>query len=245
MSQIYLTKSITASSSSTLGSFSSGTVTTTYTSGVAATITTTGANATQLDTARRIIFWSSAAASDSLVINLTGTSESGATISETIVGSSAAGAARATTQDFASLTSVSFSSTPNVKINIGTNTQAGTAWKIFDQNIETFNFSATIAFNSTISTTLANLELTNDDPTNTVKAPARFLSTSPTLQVPFTPTTFISQTAGSTLLSTANASQTTPAFGNITTAAAAWRITLTSSSSTAGSLQATGLQLGV
>lgn len=241
MSQVYLTKTITASSSNTLGSYSTAT-TTVYTSG--ATVTTTGV---ALDTARRIIVWSSAAASDGLLITLTGTSESGATISEILTGSSAAGSTKVTTQDFLTVTSVSFSSQNPLGaiIHVGTNTQAGTPWKMFDQNIETFNFSAQISFNSTISTTLANLELTNDDPTNTVKAPARFLSTSPTVQVPFTPSAFITSQTGSTALSTANASQTAPAAGTITNVAAAWRITLTSSSSTAGSLQATGLQLGV
>lgn len=247
MGQIYISKALTASSSNTLGSFSTATVTA-YTSGAGATIgTSSGATATTLDTARRIIVWSSAAASDGLRITITGLSESGATISETIVGSSAAGSVKTTTQDFLSITSVSFSSqnTLGAAIHFGTNTQGGTPWKIIDQGTpEPLNFSMALTFNSTISTTLANLEVTLDDPTNTIPAPPRFLSTAPTVQVPFTPVSFIQAFTGSTALSTANAAQTAPAFGTITSNIAAWRLTLTSSSSTAGGLQATAMQYG-
>jgi hypothetical protein len=246
VSQILISKSITASSSNTLGIFSSATTATTYTSGVSFSIgTTSGSVATNLDTSRRIIVWSSALASDSLLITVTGRNDSGASISEIIHGSTVAGTPIATTQDFLSVTSVSFSSLPNAAIHFGTNTQAGTPWKMFDTNIEQFNFSMQMTFNSTISTTLTNLELTLDDPTQTVSQGARFLSSTPTIQVPFVPISFIPALTGSTALSTANASQTAPAFGNITAPAIAWRATLTSSSSTAGGVFINAMQYGV
>jgi hypothetical protein len=248
MLQTYLTKSLAASSSNFLGTFSSAT-TTLYTTGATASVATaSGAAATALDTQRRIIVWSSALDMSGLLVTLTGANDAGQAVTETIAASTAAGTTRQTTQDFLTITSVSFSSANpiNAPIHIGTSTQGGTGWKVVDAIADSaFNFNLSLTFSSTISTTLANLELTLDDVTQTIKSPPRVLSTASSVVVPFTPANFIATTVGATALSTANASQTVPAVGNITAAFAAWRLTLTSSSSTAGSLQATGLQTGV
>lgn len=181
-----------------------------------------------------------------LLIRVTGTNDGGDVITETVTGSTTAASPRATTQDFLTITSVSFSSQNpiNGPIHIGTNTQAGTPWTVTDLYRNPFNLSVALSFNSTLAATLANFEVTLDDITQIDTPLPKTLSTSPTVVVPFVPTYFIPQVAGSTYISTAAASGGS-ALGNLTAACAAWRITLTSASSTSGGVFATGVQAGV
>jgi hypothetical protein len=234
-----LNKSITTSSSGMLGFFSSQTVL--YTSGSSAQIgTSSGAVASLLDTGRRIIFWSSAAASDSLIITLTGVSDSGDAVTERILGSSAAGSIRTTVQDFQSVTSVTFSSSLNVRMNMGTSSRAGTPWITTNSWANPFDMAVQLTFTAT-GTASANFECTLEDITQTVPGPNKLLSSSNPQIVPWYPTPFISQTPGSTFVSTAIDAVTT---ANFTSPISAWRVTLISSSSNASQLGVSVLQTG-
>ena len=238
--QTTLNKSITTSSSGMLGFFSSQTVL--YTSGSSAAIgTSSGSVATTLDTGRRIIFWSSAAASDSLTITLTGLSDSGDPVTERIIGSSAAGSLRTTVQDFQSLTSVTFSSSLNVRMNIGTSSRAGTPWITTNSWATPFDLTAVLTQTSTANGVSANFECTLEDITQTIPGPNKVLASSNPVIVPWYPTPFISQIAGSTFVSTAIDATT---VANFTTPIAAWRVTLVSSSSNASQLGVSVLQAG-
>lgn len=238
---ITLNKSITTSSSGMLGWFSSGTVL--YTSGSSAAIgTSSGSVATLLDTGRRISVWSSAAASDSLIVTITGVSDGGDVVTESILGSSAAGAVRTTQQDFQSITSITFSSSLNVRMNIATSSQAGTPWITTNSWANPFDLTAIITLTSTANSAKANFECTLEDITQIgVQGPNKLLSSSNPRVVPWYPTPFISQVAGSTYVSTAIDAVTT---GYFTSPISAWRVTLTSSSSNAAQMGVSVLQAG-
>jgi hypothetical protein len=237
---IVLNKSVTTSSSGMLGFFSSGTVL--YTSGSSAQIgTSSGAVATTLDTGRRIIVWSSAAASESLIITLTGLSDSGDVVTEKLLGSSAAGTLKTTVQDFASVTSVTFSSSLNVRLNLGTSSRAGTPWITTNSWADPFDMAVALTFTAT-GTASANFECTLEDITQIgTPGPNKLLSSSNPQIVPWYPTPFISQTPGSTFVSTAIDAITT---ANFTNPISAWRVTLISSSSNAAQLGVSVLQAG-
>src|SRR6516165_2576275 len=238
--QQVLTKTLTTSSSGMLGFFSSGAVL--YTSGSSAAVgTSSGSVGTLLDTGRRIIVWSSAAASDSLTITLTGLSSGGDLMSETIVGSSAAGSVRTTVQDFYQVTAITYSSSLNVRMNVGTSSRAGTPWITANIWATPFDLTAVVTTTTSSNSILTNFECTLDDITQTVPSPSRSWSSNQALTVPFYPAPFISQSAGSTFVSSTGG---LIASGNITTPISAWRITLTSSSSNAGTVGVTVLQSG-
>jgi hypothetical protein len=242
--QQFLTKTLTTSSSGFLGLYSSGaTNPTAYTSGATAAITTSsGSVATNLDTGRRIVVWTSSIASDNMLITLTGLASNGLSpMSETIRGSCAAGITNTTVQDFYNLTSITMSSAPTAGVHFGTSSRAGTPWMVTNTWATPFDLTVNITMSSTINSLLANFETTLEDITqDTIPGPTKFLSSSPTVQVPYYPTPIILQVAGSTFVSTVIDAQT----ANITTPIAAWRVTLTSSSSTAGSMAVSVLQSG-
>lgn len=239
MQQISLSKVITASSSLTLGAYSTA-ATTAYTSGVGYAI----GSGSSLDTGRRITVWSSAADASGLRITITGRSEENDALVETIVGSTTGGAPRSTVQDFAYVDSVTFSSQNPLGaiVHIGTSSQAGTPWKTVSLWANPFNLSVGVTLSATTNSVKTNFECTLDDITQTIPTAAPKTLSSATTVVPFYPTPFIPQVAGSTVLSTAIDAFT---VGNLTAAVAAWRVTLTSSSSTAGVAGITAVQAGV
>jgi hypothetical protein len=240
---LVLTKSLSASSSNFLGSFSSA-APALYSSGAVASVgTSSGATATPLDTQRRITVWSTAADQSSLLITLTGLSDGGRPVVETITGSTAANTAtRTTQQDFRSITSISFSSAPiEGAIHIATSSRGGTPWIAADTWRNPFNLSAAITMTATGNTMSANFECTLEDITQATVPSPKFLSSASSIAVPYFPTPFIPQIAGSTFISTAIDSIT---MGSLTAPISAWRVTLTSSSSTAGMMRAIGLQAG-
>jgi hypothetical protein len=241
--QITLTKSLVASSSLALGLFSSA-GTTAYTTGSSASVgTSTGAIATQLDTGRRIAIWSTAADMSGLLVTLSGLTSGGDALVETVLGATASGVVRETKQDFAVVNSVSFSSQNPIAaaLHIATSSHGGTPWITTNTWRNPFNLAAQISLTSTANSMSANFECTLDDITQTVPQPVRTVSSTPTTVVPWYPAPFISQIAGSTFISTAIDAVT---VGNITTPIAAWRVTLTSSSSTAGTMGVAVLQSG-
>lgn len=241
MQPITINKSLATSSSGLLGFFSSQTVQ--YTSGSSAQIgTSSGAVATNLDTGRRITVWSSALASDSLAITITGVSSNNNSVIETILGSCAAGVVRTTVQDFYKVNSITFSSSLNVKMNVAVSSKGGTPWIITDTWRNPFDMMASITLTSTANSVLANFECTLEDITQSaVPGPTKYLASSNQTVVPWYPTPFISQISGSTYVSTTGDAVTT---ANFTAPISAWRVTLTSSSSNAAQMAVTVLQSG-
>jgi hypothetical protein len=184
-----------------------------------------------LDTARRIIVWGST--SIATPITITGISEGGFTVSETIFGSTTAGTATETTVDFLQLTSVSISTAGVTSTGwyVGTSSHAGTPWKLVDfwPNPPSVNFQLT----PSSSIVAVSLEYTFDaisypwiNPTSTSTG------TNWRSGAPFPIVSSVGSTA------TAVTQSVLPFTPH------AWRITLTSCSSQVGSAWATVIQSG-
>ena len=214
MQPVYVSKNLIAASSTGIGTISSA--------GVVSTL-----NSSSLGTGRRIAVWGST--SVATTFQITGTSEFGSVISETITGSSI-GTEVATTQDFLTVTAVTPGSTAITSTTgyIGTNTQGGTPWQVVD----TWRNPTGLGFNVTPTTTgiVASLEVTMDYPS--YNRQTSLWAGNNTLTGP-RPT-----------ISTACSSVTAATNGNIAYPLAAWRITLTSTSSGAGTVNATVIQSG-
>lgn len=219
MQPIYVSKTLTAASSNGLGSVST-----------AATSVVT-VNSSLLDTGRRLVFYSTGDAS-SLTLTFTGNGEGrGATFSEAVVGSTAAGIAATTLSDFTQLTAVAISSNANIPILIGTSSVGGTSWKVVDYSIRSnpAALGAGLTFSSSAAGLTASIEMTMDDVTGAYP--------SPNFTVPrvFTSTSHV-----------VNAS--TNSWGvvnndiNTIVPIAGWRLTITSSGT--GTVYATVLQSG-
>ena len=219
MQPIYVSKSLVTASSTGLGSVSS------------ATPPVVTLNTSQLDTARRISLSATAAFNATFV--LTGTREGGGKMVETVIGASVAGAV-SSLQDFLTLSSVSVSSALGIPISIGTNTTGGTVWKVTDWTKNPMMLSMAVTFSSTANSMTASADFTLDDPTGTYSDPDNPGNLAPDV---FTSTSIVSVT-GPTLLPVA-----ADAFGT-GYPVAAWRLTITSSSSTAGTVYATVMQAG-
>jgi hypothetical protein len=240
---ITITKSLVASSSLALGLFSSA-ATTAYTSGSSAQIgTSSGAVATALDTGRRIALWSTAADMSGLLVTISGQSSAGRSMVETVAGATASGRVRETIQDFYQVNSITFSSLNPIgaAMHVATSSHGGTPWITTDTWRTPFDLSAVITLSATGNSMSANFECCVDDISQTVPQQIRTISSDGLTPMPWYPLPFISQTPGSTFISTAIDALT---MGNITTPIAAWRVTLTSSSSTAGALGVSVLQSG-
>lgn len=223
MQPIYVSKLLGAASSNGLGSIST-----------AATPVIT-LNTSQMDTGRRVVFWSTAADTSSLTLTFTGYGESRSiAFSESVKGStSGAGTLATTTSDFISLTAVSYSSAPNVAINIGTSTTGGTQWKLTNWHITPAMFSAAVTFSSTAAAATGTLELCVDDVTGTYLDPDK---------QSLVPDVFVSS-AFSAVSSNTLAGLSIDTYG---TGApfAAWRLTVTSTS-TSTTVYATVMQAGI
>lgn len=181
-------------------------------------------NTSSLGTARRIVVWGSTSVSGTWTI--TGTNATGLPLSETVSGSTT-GAAVATTQDFLTVTAVSAPTFVSTNGYVGTNTQGGTSWN----PIKSWANPVNVGFNvtPTTSSVIASLEYTMDYPSySTVSG---WSGQNPT-------------TGPAATISTACSSVTAATAGNIGFPFAAWRVTLTSSSSGSGSVNASVLQSG-
>jgi hypothetical protein len=186
-----------------------------------------------LDTARRITVASASLSGPSYVV--TGLNQAGNVISETIVPSTTVVSIATTTQDFIRVTSVSLSSAISANSSggfiIGTNTQGGTPWAPINTVVDPTAVSFQLQITAPSTLVAASFETTFDYPsydlrTNTWGGGA--------------PTTGPRATISS-LGSTVTSSGTT---GLISAPIAAWRVTVTSSSSSAGSVLASVLQSG-
>ena len=219
MQPIYVSKNLIAASSNGIGSISTA---------VPSVVTL---NTSSLGTGRRIVFYSTADAS-SLTLTFKGYGENSltTTFSEAVIGSTASGIAATTTADFIQLSSVAFSSNVNIPIMIGTSSVGGTVWHLTDWYINPGIICGRLTFTSSANGVTARYEVTLDDPTRTYPNPD------------FTvPNVFNSTSPVGTFAST-NSMGVLCVDGNVGSPCAAWRMTMTSSSSGAGSAYGTVFQ---
>ena len=222
MQPIYVSKTLNAASSNGIGSISTA---------VPSVVTL---NTSALDTGRRIVFYSTADAS-SLTLTFTGIGDSRTTsFSEAVAGSTASGIAATTTSDFSKLSSVTASSNANIPILIGTSSVGGTQWKLTNwQGNAPMQVGAALVFSTSANGVTGRIDMTMDDVTGVYPNP---VTSVPTV---FNSTGHIG-TAGST-----NSWGILNHDGQVLTPIAAWRLTITSSSSGAGTVTATVMQAGI
>lgn len=222
MAPTYIIKSLTLASSRGVAIISSN-------QSSASTI-----NSSNLGTARRISYFSSVSADNSAVLfTLTGTNQGGAIISEVIRGSTATALVQ-TSQDFLTVTSVVASCTVNAIANFGTSSLGGTPWYVVDTTRNPMAIAAGITFSTSANSMSAVFDVTLDDVTRTFP--------NPSLSVP---SVFNSTSGLGVAVSTNSWGLINNGNGNITAPIAAWRLTITSSSSGSGSISATVIQSGI
>lgn len=214
MLPINVSKYLPTGSTNAVGTFSSAGV---VTLGTGATFTT----------GRRVIVVGSSALG--ATVKITGLSESGTPISESVASSTTPGTAVQTTQDFLSVTAVTVSCAQASTTGfIGTSSQGSTPWYISDLTRNPINFEFYVRPTSTGVT--ATLEYTFDYPSYDVQGGLWNTQNS---------------TAGPiAIASTVITALATAGFENKTIPLAAWRIVLTSSSSAAGGVAGTVIQSG-
>lgn len=221
MQPIYVSKTLGAFSSNGIGSISTA---------VPSVVTI---NTSNLDTGRRIVFTSTADAS-SLTLTFTGKGESrNASFSESVKGSTASGVNATTTSDFISLSSVTISSNANIPILIGTSSAGGTQWKLTNWQIAPLVVGAALTFSSTAAAATGSIEFTMDDPTQVYPNPS-----SAAVPAVFTSTSHVSTPCSTNSWGIVNND------GQAQTPIAAWRLTVTSTS-TSTQVAATVLQAGI
>ncbi len=223
---IYVSKNLVAASSTGIGTLSSASP------GVATL------NTSNLGTQRRVTIWSTGATLASASFTVTGTREGGGAVQETITGPTS-NTAVATTQDFLTVTSVSASSVITNQATIGTNTQGGTAWNPANLHVTPQEIGCALVFSSTANSMTASMEFTFDNPTITSAGVVAGGLPAPVNSVPVS------------VISTAFSSATSNTWGRLNVAGSAtvpigwWRMTLTSSSSGAGTVNAAVIQAGI
>lgn len=220
MQPVYLNKALNAASSNGIGSVSTA---------VPSVVTV---NTSLLDTGRRIVFTSTGDAS-TLTLTFVGKIEGGQTLTEAVKGSTATGINATTVSDFVSITTISISSNANIPILVGTSSVGGTPWKVCDYFAPSVpSLAGGIVFTTSANSMTGSIEMTMDDPT--------LVTTISTKQVPsvFVSTSHISTPCSTTSFGFVNND------GNTVMPIAAYRLTLTSSSSQAGSINAVILQSG-
>ncbi len=219
MLPITVSKFLAAASSTSVGSISTA---------AGGTVTLSCAT---LDTARRISVFSASLSGP--IYTITGLNETGNQITETITPSTTVVSAATTTQDFKKVTSVVLScaiTNSSGGLLIGTTTQGGTPWTPVDTTRNPINVSFAIDITSPSTVVVASFEVTNDYPTYD-QVSRLWGGASPTRG----PQPTISSLGSSVTLDT---------FGLVTVPFAAWRVTITSSSSGAGSVSASVVQSG-
>src|SRR5262245_44078618 len=147
---VYVSKNLIAASSNGIATFSSG-------------ATSATVNSSSLGTARRIQIAASSGSESAATFTITGTNQTGQTISETVTGPTS-NVAVATTQDFLTVTSVISSSAINSQVIVGTNTQGGTPWQGVNLGISPCQIAGTMTFSSTANSMAAQIDMTMDYP---------------------------------------------------------------------------------
>lgn len=219
---IYLSKSLAAANSTNLGTISTAATPVVTLSGIT------------LDTARRIqIISTSSGDTSGTTFRITGTRQGGGTLVETISGTTNSTIPFSTTQDFLTVTAVTVtagSSPVPTPLTIGTNSVGGTLWQSVNYAHSPVNIGVGITYSTTVTPLLGRIEFAFEDPTNTIMAPLTSVGT---------PIPFIS-TAFSTAANTNTA-------GYINLPISCWRLTITSTSSSATppTVYATAVSAGV
>jgi hypothetical protein len=199
-----------------------------------ATTPVTTLNTSALDTARRVAIFSTAG-STSMAVTVTGIIEGGGTKTEVIIGSSTANFQSNSVWDYISLTSVVTSSAPNIIVNIGTSSQAGTPWKLVDGNKTPQDLSGYITLSTSANSMSGRFDITLDDPTGITGRAS-----------PVTvPTVFNSTSVVGAQCSTNTLGPLNVDAAGIMFPVAAWRLTITSSSTSAGTVSGAVMQTGV
>jgi hypothetical protein len=111
-----------------------------------------------LDTPRRVLI-TSAGNDSGITFTVVGTNYSGAALTETVTGINIG--AVATSQDFATVTSVTHTGTVAGAITIGTNGVGSTPWFVVDREQDPMNFGLCVVVSGTVTYTV---EYTYDDP---------------------------------------------------------------------------------
>lgn len=224
----YVSKNLVAASSTGIGTISS------------ASPAVTALNSSQLDTQRRISIFSASASLAGFTFTVVGTREGAGTVRETITGPTS-NVAVATAQDFLSVTSILASCAPIATPAIfGTNTTGGTPWQGINLDISPIQVGGAMTFSSTANSLTASVEYTMDNvflpPPAQVPGGIPYpINTVPTI---FTSTTFSSRTSNNADGINVVGTATLIPFQ-------AWRMTLTSSSSGAGSVNMSVIQAGI
>lgn len=217
MLPVYLTKNLGTGSSTGVGTFSSG--------GTVTLSTVTAA--TNFATGRRLLIWGSSALG--ATVKITGLSEGGTPISESVASSTVVGGSAETTQDFASVTAITVScAVASTAGYIGTSSRGGTPWYVVDPTRNPMNVE--FSLNPSSTSILASLEYTLDYPSYNVQQGVWNTANSTSGPAP--------------TISSLGSSVTALTAGLINFPISAVRVLLTSSSSAAGTINATILQSG-
>lgn len=223
---VYLSKNLVAASSTGIGIISSAGVVT--------------LNTSKFDTQRRVTIWSTGATLASATFTVVGTREGAGIVTETITGVTS-NAAVATTQDYLSVTAVSVSSVITNQATLGTNTQGGTPWQSVNLHITPVQIGGAIVFTSTANGVIGQIDLTMDNP---------FLA--PPAQVPGglpypinAPPAVFTSTAFSSATNSNDIDGVNVIGTGLLVPITAWRLTITSSSSGAGTVNFTAIQAGI
>jgi hypothetical protein len=221
MQPIRVTKVLAAASSTGIGTFSSGGV-----------VTLANSGGVTLDTARRVIVWGSSAVEAPILI--TGTNQFGTVISESVYGSSTPSTAVATTQDFLSVTSVIMATGVMASTTgyIGTSTNGGTPWVVVDntRRYPNLNFQlspTTTGIQASLEYTFDNISYPWVNPTSTSTGTNMYRSGAPF-----------------PVISSQGSSIAALTQGLLNLNPTAWRVTLSSSATGAGTIVATVIQSG-
>lgn len=210
----YLTKNLATGSSTGVATFSS------------AGVVTLGGGTT-LATGRRLLIWGSSALG--ATVKITGTSEGGTPISESVTSSTAVGGTAETIQDFASVTAITVScAVASTTGYIGTSSRGGTPWYVVDTTRNPINVE--FALNPSSTSIVASLEYTLDYPSYNVQG--GYWNTANSTSGPIA------------TISSLGSSVSANTIGIINFPVSAVRLTLTSSSSAAGTINAAVLQSG-
>jgi hypothetical protein len=221
---VYVSKTLFLASSNGIATLSSGLT------------APTSINSSNLDTQRRIQIAASSGSESGAKFTITGTNQSGQIISETLTGPTSI-AAVATSQDFLSVTSIISSSAINSQVIIGTNTVGGTPWQGVNLNRVPLSIGAAMTFSSTANSMSAQLDITMDYPWGPFGGAGG-------LPAPInSPPTVFQSTHWQSI--TSNLWDGINVVGSVFVPIAAWRLTLTSSSSSAGNVNVSAVQAGI
>lgn len=236
MNPVYVTKTLSAASSTGIASISSG-------QSSAVTL-----NSSLLDTQRRVTVWASSNGLTTASFLISGTQEGGAAIFEWLTGPSSTTPV-ATVQDFLTVTSVTASSALQSQAVVGTNTQGSTPWQSVNVHISPVVIGAYMHFSSTGNGMLGSIEVTMDNVfvPSPQYAPGGIAPLHRLIHGASVPpfTSWISTAFSSMLGDNWDPINVVGVLGGNLIPVYAWRLVLTSSSSSAGDVDVHAIQAGI